>query len=365
MLVGVLAQPGLREALGLEGAPATVPGRLAGGAGAGLPEGGWPWLLPGPGAIAAWRLETPTPALERYAEVFGLAPVATPAGTVLGITAEGGEAEAGDTAPGDTAADARLAAALAAEIAGADASQTPADLRRRLPQIAVAVASRLRAADTRRPAALLPSPDADAVRIEARSTPHAGFFAVERLDIVHRHHDGGLNPRVTREVLVAGDAVIVLPWDPLRDRVMVIDQFRAAVAARGEAQAWMLEPIAGRIDPRETPAGTALREAAEEARLTLDPARLIEAPASYPSPGVLAEYIYAYVAPCDLPDGCAGLAGLEAEGEDIRAHLLPRAELTRMALAGELPNGPLALIALWLALEAPRLAALDACRSRG
>lgn len=70
---------------------------------------------------------------------------------------------------------------------------------------------------------------------------------------------------------------------------------------------------------------------------------------------MLNEYLYSYVALTDLPDGIAGLAGLDSEVEDIRAHLLPRAELAMMARRGELPNGPLALLVLWLEAEAARL----------
>ena len=58
---------------------------------------------------------------------------------------------------------------------------------------------------------------------------------------------------VTRAAFVSGDAVTVLPYDPLRDRVLVVEQFRAGPQARGDAQAWQMEAIAGRIDPGETP----------------------------------------------------------------------------------------------------------------
>src|SRR5690606_29001624 len=79
--------------------------------------------------------------------------------------------------------------------------------------------------------------------------------------------------------------------------------------------------------------------------------RLIPAPHNYPSPGAMAEYLYLYVSIADLPDDIAGLGGLASEDEDIRSHLIPRAELTRMALAGEIRNGPLLYLALWLELR--------------
>ena len=79
--------------------------------------------------------------------------------------------------------------------------------------------------------------------------------------------------------------------------------------------------------------------------------RLFPAIHHYPSPGVLGEYLYLYVGIADLPDGIEGVHGLEAEAEDIRGHLTSRAELTRMAMSGQVKNGPLAMIALWLELR--------------
>ncbi|MRX51327.1 NUDIX domain-containing protein [Paracoccus sp. S-4012] len=351
LLVGVLAGDAMAEALGLEGERVALTGRLGGGGRAGVEVGGWPVLLPGSGEVPARRVAA-SEGLDRYAAVFGLEAVETPAGPGLGLSPRRGEATASVTPP-----DHDLAAAIAGEILAAPPGMTADALRRRLPQIAVAAASRLRGAAERRsdPGGLLPPVRPDNWRLVKRRMLHAGHFAVEELDLVHRRHDGRMGPRLTREVFVAGDAVTVLPWDPARDRVLVIDQFRAAVAARGEAQPWMLEPIAGRIDPGETPAETAIREAEEEAGLNLDPARLVAGPAGYASPGSFNEYIYSFIALCDLPDDAGGLGGLETEAEDIRAHLLPRAALTRMARAGELPNSPLTLLALWLALEASGL----------
>jgi len=204
---------------------------------------------------------------------------------------------------------------------------------------------------------LLPSFEAGAVTSISRQVLYEGYFSLEARTLTHRRHEGGCTPPLRREVFLLGEAVVVLPWDPLRDRVLLIDQFRIAPWAQGDAQPWMLETIAGRIDPNETPETTAVREAAEEAGLIIDPARLIAGPHHYPSPGAVAEYLYMFVAPTDLPDGIAGFGGLASEAEDIRSHVVDRAELTARARAGRLPNGPLALLALWLEAEAEALRA--------
>ena len=75
----------------------------------------------------------------------------------------------------------------------------------------------------------------------------------------------------------------------------------------------------------------------------------------YPSPGAKSEYLYNYVALCDLPDGVEGVFGVESEAEDIRGHLIDFAEFIGMVSSGEIENGPLLVTALWLQRERGRL----------
>lgn len=182
---------------------------------------------------------------------------------------------------------------------------------------------------------------------------HAGFFAVNVHRLRHRRFDGGMSDPLTREVFVVGDAVTVLPYDPVRDRVLLIEQFRMGPFGRGDPLPWQLEAIAGRIDPGEAPEDAARREAVEEAGLALG--ALEKVAEYYPTPGAVAEYLYSYVALCDLPDGVAGLFGAEEEGEDIRGHLLSFDQLVRVMAAGEIGNAPLLLTVLWLQRERARL----------
>jgi nudix-type nucleoside diphosphatase (YffH/AdpP family) len=191
------------------------------------------------------------------------------------------------------------------------------------------------------------------VVVSGARLPYANFFAVEEYEVSWRQFDGGMSPSVTRAVFVSGDAVTVLPYDPVRDRVLVVEQFRAGPLARGDAQAWQIEAIAGRIDPGETPEQAARREAVEEANLRLD--RLLEVARYYPSTGGVSEYIYSYVALTDLPDGSAGVFGVEGEAEDIRGHLISFDRLMDLVASGEVENAPLIITALWLQRERARL----------
>ena len=205
------------------------------------------------------------------------------------------------------------------------------------------------------PATLRRAATAEDVAIETRATPYAKFFSVEDWRLGWRQFDGRMGAPADRAVFVMADAVTVLPYDPIRDRVLLIEQFRAGPLARGDAAAWQLEAVAGRIDPGETPEQAARREALEEAGLTLD--ALIPVADYYPSPGAITEYLYSFVALTDLPDGVAGVFGVEEEAEDIRGHLIPFAHMMDLVATGEIANAPLILTALWLQRERPRLRA--------
>lgn len=219
----------------------------------------------------------------------------------------------------------------------------------RYPMIEIAAASALRAQATP-PAARLrrPAGPGDAATTATRR-PYAWFFGVQEDDIRFRRFDGELSAPVRRAGFVMGDAVTVLPYDPIRDRVLLVEQFRYGAWLRGDPNPWSLEPIAGRIDAAETPEAAARREAREEAGLEMGAFRFVGR--YYPSPGAVTEYLYSYVAIADLPDSAAGLGGLATEAEDIRAHVIGFDALMALAASGEAENGPLLLTAWWLAAQ--------------
>jgi nudix-type nucleoside diphosphatase (YffH/AdpP family) len=276
------------------------------------------------------------------------------------IRGDGSEAEARlafwqAATGGLEAPDAALERALADDIL-ALRGQVPAErLRARRNAMLLRAAARLRAEASPVPQGLRRGAHpGDATRGPV-DLAFAGFFAIETFLQRFRRFDGSFGPAVPREVFVSADAVTVLPWDPRRDRVLLVEQMRTAPMVRGEANPWQLEAVAGRIDAGETPEEAARREALEEAGLALGP--LEKVAEYYSSPGAVTEYIYSYVAPCDLPDDVAGTFGLAEEAEDIRGHLLSVDDLEARMAAGELNNAPLILTVQWLLRHRARLRA--------
>ncbi|MEL6645572.1 MAG: NUDIX domain-containing protein [Pseudomonadota bacterium] len=245
-------------------------------------------------------------------------------------------------------------ARAAVEFMAGFGSVAPDEAARRYPQMLMRAASSLRAEAEPAPATLRHDAPREAIDMITERRPHTGYFSVSMDDLRFPRFDGTQSAVIRREAFLMGDATTVLPYDPVRDRVLLIEQFRYGVHMRGDPRPWCLEPIAGRIDPGETPEQAIRREAQEEAGLTLG--ALYPCGNSYPSPGAVTEFLYSFVGIADLPDTAAGLGGLLTEQEDIRAHVLPFDRMMEMTRTGEIAATPLLMTAYWLALNRAALA---------
>ncbi|WP_417248955.1 NUDIX domain-containing protein [Celeribacter sp.] len=222
-----------------------------------------------------------------------------------------------------------------------------------MPQVLSRAWARVRAREGRPTMERAGLPDVEAVRTTERKIGYLGYFALEDNTYEQPRFDGGRMGDVPRMVFMMADAVTVLPYDPVRDRVLVVEQLRYGPLLRGDRRPWVLEPIAGRVDAGEGPEATARREAEEEAGVTLGALHLIGE--HYVSPGAVTECLISYVGEADLPDDITGISGLDVEQEDIRSHLLSFDRLMELCDAGALDTGPLFLAALWLSRHRDRL----------
>ncbi|MCU1718316.1 NUDIX domain-containing protein [Pseudomonas sp. 5P_3.1_Bac2] len=185
------------------------------------------------------------------------------------------------------------------------------------------------------------------VELVERETCFKGFYRVDRLKLRHEQFAGGMGPELSRELFVRHDAVCVLPYDPQQDRVVLIEQFRVGAYDKSR-NPWLLELVAGLIDKDEEPEQVALREAEEEANLSLS--ALWPVTQYYPSPGGSDERVHLYIGRCDS-QGAGGVYGLEEEGEDIRVHVWSLSEALAAVNDGRIDNAASIIALQWLALN--------------
>ncbi|PRY95279.1 nudix-type nucleoside diphosphatase (YffH/AdpP family) [Hasllibacter halocynthiae] len=304
-------------------------------------EGDWPVLVAG-GAAEGGVARLDGGALERadwYEALFGYrrSRCVLADGTVAEVyRPEGDPAAAEGWSLSDWATSHGRTATLAARAAMQRLGEDPARVAKRITAIRRRAEARARAGD---------GPAGDVALLSSKRV-HDAFYELLNQRWSVPLLDGSARHELDRTTLAGFDAAIVLPWDRVRDRVMLIRQFRAALAVRGERDPFSTEPVAGLIDPGETPEEAAHREAEEEGGLRIH--ALHSVGEGYPTPGGTTEYHFLFIGECDLPDGAGGIGGLDAEGEDIEATLVPAGRLVADAVAGRVRNAPLHLLALAL-----------------
>lgn len=185
------------------------------------------------------------------------------------------------------------------------------------------------------------------VELLKRSRTYTYFFALNDILVRVPQRDGRDGPVMDRSVFFVGDAAVVLPYDPALDCVLLTEQFRAPVWLNGDPAPWVREPVAGLVDPGETPEEAARREAVEEAGVEIG--TLHKVGAAYSSTGSSTEFVHMFVGIAAL-DGAAGRGGgVAEEGEDIATMLMPYGDFIAAVDAGDFKDMPLLTCAHWLA----------------
>ncbi|NVK55221.1 MAG: ADP-ribose diphosphatase [Alteromonadaceae bacterium] len=151
------------------------------------------------------------------------------------------------------------------------------------------------------------------VKIETTEPLYEGFFNMVRYDFKHKKYDGSWTDTISREVFERGHAVAVLPYDPVTQEFVLIEQVRIGAVPTSDTP-WLIEIIAGIIDDGETERDVCVREAQEEAGIALT--HLTKALSYLASPGGTTERLHIYVASTDATKA-SGVHGLAEESEDI------------------------------------------------
>ncbi|MEK9942472.1 MAG: NUDIX domain-containing protein, partial [Gammaproteobacteria bacterium] len=183
------------------------------------------------------------------------------------------------------------------------------------------------------------------VDLREESRISSGYLKIDRYQLRHERYLGDWTETLSREVMDRGAVGAVLPFDPFRQEVILIEQFRIGAWAAGWPEPWLLECVAGVIEKDETPEALAIREAREEAGCEIT--RLEPIARYFSTPGACSERVHLFCGQVDT-SSAGGIHGLETEHEDIFACVWPLKDALALLHRGEVSNS-MTLIALqWL-----------------
>lgn len=177
-----------------------------------------------------------------------------------------------------------------------------------------------------------------------QETIFSEFFMVNSYRLRHESFRGGWLAPISRMRIEGLNAVSVLLYDPGRDCIALVEQFRIG-AIEAEDGAWLLETVGGYRERDEVAADVARREVHEEAGCeVLDLVPICE---FYVSPGISSERISLFCAKINASE-LGEVHGLAEEGEETRVVVMSADEAVS-ALYGRV-NSTCAIITLqWFA----------------
>lgn len=182
-------------------------------------------------------------------------------------------------------------------------------------------------------------------RIDSVRRVFDGFFKVDEATVAYEKPDGRWSEPAKRLSVERGDAAAVLIHDAERDLLTFVRQFRYPTLRHGEP--WLLEIVAGMVDPGETAEEAARREAEEEVGVRVESLEKIAD--FYGSPGGMSEKISIFFAEARYEGGGGGL-----EGEDLEVVQLSSAEALERLDRGDLHDGKTLVALLWFARRRSR-----------
>ncbi|MFC0180699.1 ADP-ribose diphosphatase [Thorsellia kenyensis] len=192
-----------------------------------------------------------------------------------------------------------------------------------------------------------PSFTRDDIEIIKEETVFKGFFTMKKYHFKHALFNGGVSQLVQREILERGHAAILIPYDPILDKVVLIEQVRFAALETSQSP-WLFEMVAGMVEEGESIEEVARREAEEEAGL--DVGRVYPSLSYLASPGGMNERLTILVGEVDSTKA-QGVYGLSHENEDIKVHVVSREQAYEMVNNGLIDNAGSVISLLWLQLN--------------
>lgn len=188
-------------------------------------------------------------------------------------------------------------------------------------------------------------------KINNQEVAYNGFFRLEKYQLQHTLFQGGWSKEITRELFMRGNCVAVLLYDPTRDEVVLIEQFRAGAILNPD-KAWLIEIVAGGIEKGETAEDVAYRESREEAGCEIEALLLINK--FYTTPGGSSEKISLFCGKVDSST-IGGVHGLDNEDEDILVTVEKFDRVYQMVESGEIESGIPIIAIQWLYINREKL----------
>lgn len=174
-----------------------------------------------------------------------------------------------------------------------------------------------------------------------------GFIKVDELQVEFDRFDQQGRNSVKRYNLERPEAAAVILENVSNNSIIVVEQFRFAVASKPNQNAWIIEIIAGLVDPGETPIEAAYRETLEESGYQVK--QLEHVYTFYSSIGISNENVHIFYGQVTDADKAEKGGGLEIENEDLKIHEIPISKMVEMLKRGEIKDSKTIMGIQWLA----------------
>jgi len=182
------------------------------------------------------------------------------------------------------------------------------------------------------------------VNLQERRHVFVDVFDIEEAVLQYELYDGSMSEPVRRLSLERGDSAAAILFDRARGSVILVEQFRYPAWSKGGG--WLIETIAGVVDPGESPELAVLREIEEESGYRVDAVTHVST--FFLSPGGSSERVFLYCALVDSSQRVDSGGGLDSENEDIRVLEIPTAELRHRLARGDFADAKTLIGLQWL-----------------
>ena len=184
-------------------------------------------------------------------------------------------------------------------------------------------------------------------KVTNKKNLYDGFFKMNEVSLKYKKYDGSWSNEIKRELFGGAQVSAVLPYDPIKKEIVLIQQFRPGTISRNTNN-YLKEIVAGIIDPGESPEIAAKRECLEETGYKIK--KLTSIQGYYPAPGSSESFYHLFLGEVDSKNG-KKIMGLDTENEDILVESFNINQVKKMMQNGDLING-LSLIAIqWFFLN--------------